>query len=228
MPHLFIERTRQYSCYRRRLLGLKGLYWELINALTYFTGGFIFLVGSLFFIPAFKFYYDGGLWLFVIGSWFYIGVTIQDMFEVFCHWYHKSANRQRDIVELIAALFYMGGSVLFVIGSFYFFASLSKHHPVVGPWCFVIGSLLFIIGALLNVLKAKKAISLLNATAISFICGSLLFFVASIPYLWLLKHPVYVNLVYGYSAWEYVAGSLLFMLGGVTNYCRIFKAESYF
>ena len=62
----------------------------------------------------------------------------------------------------------------------------------------------------------------MNLTAIAFIVGSVLFTVASVPYLWDVKAPSDRTTLYAFLAWQYLIGSVLFFLGGVSNYFRAY------
>jgi hypothetical protein len=46
--------------------------------------------------------------------------------------------------------------------------------------------------------------------------------VASIPYLWDIANPVDRQTINGFLAGQYLVGSVLFFLGGVFNYWRVF------
>ena len=60
----------------------------------------------------------------------------------------------------------------------------------------------------------------MNLTAITFVTGSMLFVVASIPYLFTLQSAADQRTVDAFLAGQYVIGSALFLLGGVFNYRR--------
>jgi hypothetical protein len=63
---------------------------------------------------------------------------------------------------------------------------------------------------------------LMNLTAVSFVVGSVLFTVASIPYLWDFQaQPDQIRML-GFLAWQYLAGSVMFLVGGVFNYWRAY------
>jgi len=62
----------------------------------------------------------------------------------------------------------------------------------------------------------------MNLTAVSFIDGSILFAVASAPYLWTIENPTDRYTLFTFLAWQYLIGSALFLLGGVFNYCRAY------
>jgi hypothetical protein len=52
--------------------------------------------------------------------------------------------------------------------------------------------------------------------------GSVLFAVASVPYLWDVSNPSLQVTLYTFLAWQYLIGSLLFFAGGVFNYWRAY------
>lgn len=102
-----------------------------------------------------------------------------------------------------------------------------------GSWCFIVGSVLFLVGAFINVIQIIQAgsmvtLQLMNATAICFTVGSVIFLVGSIPYLWPSSHHVVPQELYAYLAWEYIAGSILFLLGGLFNFIRAYLANSHY
>jgi hypothetical protein len=96
-----------------------------------------------------------------------------------------------------------------------------------GAWSFITGSFLFALGACINVLQIIQAenlitMQLMNLTAVTFVVGSVLFMVASVPYLWGIKNPSTQTTLYAYLAWQYLIGSTLFFAGGVFNYWRAY------
>ena len=60
----------------------------------------------------------------------------------------------------------------------------------------------------------------------TFVVGSVLFTVASIPYLWDVKNPSLKTTLYAFLAWQYLIGSVLFFGGGVFNYWRAYVVVS--
>jgi hypothetical protein len=62
----------------------------------------------------------------------------------------------------------------------------------------------------------------MNLTAVAFVVGSVVFAVASIPYLWQLKASSDRTTLDACLAWQYLFGSVLFFLGGVFNYWRAY------
>jgi len=82
---------------------------------------------------------------------------------------------------------YVIASVLFLLGSVFSCPACSKE--AWGAWGFIIGSALFAVGAVISVTQITEAsmlicLQLLNAVAICFVIGSILFLIPSIPYLW--------------------------------------------
>ena len=85
--------------------------------------------------------------------------------------------------------------------------------------------MLFAVGAVVNVLQVVRApdrniLQLMNLTAITFVTGSMLFAVASIPYLFDLQSSADERTIDAFLASQYVLGSVLFLLGGWFNYRR--------
>eukprot|EP01024_Parvocaulis_polyphysoides_P041376 TRINITY_DN37945_c0_g1_i2.p8 TRINITY_DN37945_c0_g1~~TRINITY_DN37945_c0_g1_i2.p8 ORF type:complete len:148 (+),score=13.51 TRINITY_DN37945_c0_g1_i2:476-919(+) len=89
----------------------------------------------------------------------------------------------------------------------------------------------FLVGACVNVVQIVEAgsilsMQLLNATAICFVVGSVMFAVASIPYLWKLDGSHIQDTLFTYVAWQYIVGSILFFLGGLFNFYRAFTVAA--
>ncbi len=227
MPHLFTNRPRCHDLFNQNA-GLRDQFrWETINTAAYLLGGFVFAVGSVLFFPALSAYLDVGACLFIVGSLFYLLVTGHDLAEVVQYMMtRRIAETVWDKLEFWAALTYVIGTVLFIIGSVFFLSMVGLIRA--GSWCFIIGSLLFIIAATINVLQIVQAkdlvtLQLMNLTAIMFVTGSLLFVVASVPYLWVLTGSSDRVEVYTFLASQYLAGSILFLIGGVFNYWKAYK-----
>ncbi len=225
MPHLFTNRQRRHDLSAARGQAGRQFVWETVNAVLYKIGGVVFIIGSILFFPRFGAYADAGAWTFFFGSLLYLVVTGHDAIEV---WRNRSATTGHDIrgqLEVIAAGGYLIGTLLFTVGSILFLSSVGL--TTAGAWCFVLGSLLFLIAASVNVLQIVEASSLLtlqlmNLTAVSFVAGSVLFTVASIPYLWLIDNAADQREIGAFQAWQYLFGSALFLLGGVFNYWRAY------
>ncbi|MDZ7732647.1 MAG: hypothetical protein U5R31_05575 [Acidimicrobiia bacterium] len=77
---------------------------------------------------------------------------------------------------------------------------------------------------MLQIVQAKdlRILQLMNLTALTFVTGSILFTVASIPYLFHLRNATDESIVDSYLAAQYVAGSTLFLLGGLISYRRAY------
>jgi hypothetical protein len=220
---MFVNRPRLYAPGDLPLTSGKHATWEAINAACYLIGGVIFVVGSVCFFPALSSYQNLGAWLFVLGSLLYLLVSGHDLMEV-VRTNQVWRNRMGGFaLELFAALLYGTGSLIFILGSLFFLNWVDMAQA--GAWCFIVGSLLFIVGAGINVLRILDArspqrLQLMNLTAITFIVGSVLFAVASVPYLWTLTSDRDKWTLFTYLVWLYVAGSILFLVGGLFNAWR--------
>ena len=225
MPHMFTNRPRLHNLTKGRADRRAQFCWETINAVFYKIGGVLFIIGSIYFFPRFEAYADIGAWTFFIGSLFYLVVTVHDLLEVRLHWQTTDHHSRDEILEYTAASSYVWGTILFTAGSVFFLSAVGWFHA--GAWTFVIGSLLFVVGACINVLQIVQSrsmvtLQLMNLTAVSFVVGSVLFTVASVPYLWDVKTPSDRMTLYAFLAWQYLIGSALFFLGGVFNYWRAY------
>jgi len=150
-------------------------------------------------------------------------VTLHDLLEALS--YRRSEMHQglRSDLEIVAAISYVAGTGLFLIGSVFFLSVIDW--TAGGAWCFIVGSGLFVVGASVNVLQIVQAgslitLQLMNLTAVSFVVGSVLFAVASVPYLWSFDSDGDLFKLYTFLAWQYLIGSCLFLLGGLFNYWR--------
>lgn len=225
MPHLFINRRRLHDLTSGREDLRAQFRWETINAVFYVIGGMFFIVGSIFFFPTFEAYANIGAWIFFSGSLLYLIVTVHDFAEV-SRYFRKSHHHDRNQnLEYTAAASYVWGTVLFIVGSVFFLSYVGWFKA--GAWCFVFGSLLFVLAACINVLQIVKSdsittLQLMNLTAVAFVVGSVLFTVASVPYLWKVQTESDRTILYAFLAWQYLTGSVLFFIGGVFNYWRAY------
>jgi hypothetical protein len=225
MPHLFTNRPRLHDLTASSADIRAQFRWETINAVAYKLGGLVFIIGSILFFPAFEAYADVGAWTFFAGSLIYLLVTVHDLLEVLRNWRESSVPRTGRVLDSIAALSYVWGTILFTVGSIFFLSAVGW--VTAGAWTFVIGSLLFVLGACVNVLQivradSKLTLQLMNLTALTFVVGSVLFAVASIPYLWPAAPEPFERTLFAFLAWQYLTGSLLFFLGGLFNYWRAY------
>ena len=138
------------------------------------------------------------------------------------------SRETRFRLDLASSLIYVFGSSLFIVGSVVFLPSIQ--HPKFGALLFIIGSILFAVGALINMVQIFEshdgaAASLLtallaNLTAASYLIGSTMFGVASVPYLFDFAETADANLIYTFLGWNYILGSVAFTIGGTINYVR--------
>ncbi|MCF8122995.1 MAG: YrhK family protein [Desulfarculaceae bacterium] len=225
MPHMIVNRPRLYDFAKNRTDLRAQFRWETINAILYKLGGMVFIVGSILFFPVFTRYSDIGAWVFFGGSLVYLVVTVHDLAEVRRFWRSNHHHKMGQLLEYIAASAYVSGTVLFTVGSTFFLTEVGMFQA--GAWCFVMGSLLFVLAACINVLQILKSSSiitlqLMNLTAVSFVVGSVLFTVASVPYLWKIHSAIDQTILYRFLAFQYLIGSVLFFVGGVFNYWRAY------
>lgn len=225
MPHMFANRQRLYNPLSDGEDAEAQFRWETINAALYKAGGLVFILGSVLFFPSLQRYTDVGAWTFLIGSLLYLVVTAHDYFEVSRNWRRKDEHTRYDVLERVAAAAYLLGTLLFTVGSVLFLNAIDQ--TIAGAWCFVVGSLLFVVGSGINILQILRSdnvitMQLMNLTAVSFVVGSVLFMVASIPYLWNFQAQADRIHMFRFLAWQYLAGSCLFFLGGVFNYWRAY------
>lgn len=223
MPHMFTNRPRLHNLAKGRTAPRSQFRWETVNAVLYILGGVTFMAGSLCFFPSAGKYADWGAWIFLFGSLLYLVVTLHDWAEVRHHWRTIRQAGSGAVLEFVAATSYVLGTVLFTVGSVFFLSAVGQIKA--GAWCFVAGSVLFIAGACINALQIVKSrnmliLQLMNITAVTFIIGAVLFTVASIPYLWDMRARQDIELLHVFLAWQYLAGSLFFLLGGVSNFWR--------
>ncbi|MCT8970478.1 YrhK family protein [Microbaculum marinisediminis] len=234
MPHLIANRPRLYDLTRAHPSARDQFRWETINAVTYKLGGVVFIVGSVMFFPQLEAWADVGAWLFVVGSLMYLAVNLHDVAEVVRHRRETRHTPQRTglnwtvaklTLEALAVGAYVLGSLLFIVGSVLFLSAIDW--VVGGAWCFIVGSLLFVVGASVNILQIVEAESLvtmqlMNLTAVTYVIGSVLFAVASVPYLWRFAASADETRTLTFLAAQFVIGSALFLLGGLFNYRRAF------
>lgn len=225
MPHFFTTRRRLFDMVKSGHGIWTRFRWEILNVSVDILGGIIFIIGSLFFFPGFSEYENWGAGLFFVGSALYLLVTGHDWVELRRH-LRKIAHKpkRRAVYEWIAVYAYFGATLLFLVGSLLFLSWFAKYET--GAWLFIVGSVAFALGAAINVLQVQKearvaAMRLLNLTALCFLAGSVLFAVASVPYLWDFHSDGDKNTVFTFMAWQYLVGSGLFFLGGVFSGCRV-------
>ena len=227
MPHHFVNRVRSHPFIGEEPSRRNQLRWESASAIIYLVGGVLFVWGSVRFFPSLESRAENeGAWIFFAGSLLYLVVTGHDADEVVR--YRRQLDRcptLSDRFELWAAGSYLIGTLLFIVGSVCFLSWVGDYSA--GAWCFVLGSLLFAFGATIDVVQIVQApdirmLQLLNLTALSFVVGSVLFAVASVPYLFTFQNVDDERTVDTFLAAQFVVGSALFLVGGIFNYRRAF------
>ncbi len=223
MPHLVTNRPRVGNPGQQDPDNPSHDQWEQLSSAVYGLGGLTFITGSIFFLPALSSLQYLGDWLFFVGSLLYLLVTGHDLLEVLRFWHLFATETLAQTLEFTASFNYVGGSILFALGSLFFLPDWGWSIP--GAWCFIVGSAAFVVGANVNLLQVVEAPSLVylelfNLTVAAFAVGSILFFVASIPFIWHLHNSSDTQLILTYVAWEYIGGSMLFLIGGVFIYWR--------
>lgn len=221
MSHMFVNRPRRLHLKNPEAEPHIHFRWETVNALLYLLGGLIFAAGSLFFYPELEAYRGVGAWGFFGGSLVYLVVTLHDLGEVIRNRNDYGRPGWNELLDLVAAISYVVGTILFAVGSLYFVPWLEN--MTVGGWCFIVGSLAFVLGACINVVEIVRARSrmtmqLMNLTAVCFVVGSVMFTVASVPYLWIPEKDQ--TELFAYLASQYLVGSILFFVGGILNFWR--------
>ncbi|MFB6319432.1 YrhK family protein [Saccharicrinis sp. FJH54] len=231
MPHLFTNRPRQHNIFSNAPAGSVHFSWESFNSVLYLLGGLTFVTGSIFFLPQYDQNPDTGAWIFFGGSLVYLLVTVHDLFEASAYLRSRQHASFWERIELFAAIVYVSGTILFIVGSLFFLKETDM--VAAGSWCFILGSFLFLLGAFINVIQIIQAgtmftLQLMNATAICFTVGAVIFLLASVPYLWTFKQSALSEKLYGYMAWEYITGSIFFLAGGMFNYYRSYLANKHY
>ena len=225
MPHVFSNRRRIMNLTANKKELASQFRWETINAIAYKIGGILFVIGSYFFFPNQAQYSHIGGVIFLIASLIYLVVNVHDMAEIRRYWKSHTAHNRQDRLEYFAGATYMMGTLSFVLGRVVGFEVIG--YPIASAWLFIIGSVLFVFGASTNVFLIIRAesvqlLQLMNLTSITFIVGSVLYAIASVPYLWAFESPTDHLLILNFLAWQYLLGSLLFLLGGIFNYWRVY------
>jgi len=228
MPHSFSENKifKKENQSTELELKLPTLISETFVDWVYLLGGVTFVIGSIFFLPKMEAFGDTGAWTFILGSLMYLIVTGYELTMSIKLIKNNKVNTRWTHLEFLSTMMYVIGAATYLFGSILFLSDINQVFE--GAISFIIGSLLFLIGASINVIEITNASStetlqLMNGAAIMYIGGSLLFLVASIPYVW---HGISIHeqsIIYSYVAMEYVAGSLLFTFGGVFSMIKTYK-----
>lgn len=224
MPHLFVNRERLLSPFQIRPRPKRDFAWANVNELAYLAGSGLFIVGSLFFFPRFGSQLYVGVVICLVGSLLYIAVTAQDLLEAIQYRILR-ARRGRELppLQLTAAIGYIAGSSLHVGSDFIYLFEPALIVP--SAWLALVGSVLFVLAATCNVVDVVNApsrsiLQLTNLTAVSFVVGSVIFSIASVPGLWREWNATDRDDLLAFLAALYVIGSVIFLVGGLFNYRR--------
>ncbi|MGR5065168.1 YrhK family protein [Photobacterium sp. DNB22_13_2] len=223
MAHILSNRYRIQDLTTNKEELKKQFRWDTINAITYKIGGLLFVIGSFFLFPARSEHASTGGAIFLTASLLYLIVNVHDLLEIRRYWKSQPTHNLQLKLEYFAGISYLLGTLCFVCGRICSFSTVGL--SVTGTWLFISGSILFVFGALSNVLliikeSSVQQLQLMNLTAICFVIGSLLFALATIPYLWRFESAKDQLTIFNFVAWQYMLGSSLFFLGGIFNYFR--------
>ncbi|MFC0269373.1 YrhK family protein [Kushneria aurantia] len=229
MPHMVASRRRMYSPTSSADDRNAHSRWETFNARTYMLGGLGFILASVLFLPSLSAFHALAAWLFFAASLCYLLVTTHDLYETLRYWYHHHHLGLSGVGELVAVTSYFVASVLFALGSLYFLPGWGW--DALGAWCFIIGSVLFLVGAFLNLpqlVKSPTGISmvLFNLTLVTFLIGSTLFLVATIPYLMHFDSQHTSDEVFRLAVGQFIAASILFLFGGIFMFWRLYMMNA--
>lgn len=178
----------------------------------------MFLLGSILQFPHIEAFGQGGMFLYLVGSILYLIITGYQCYESVNQFKVSSKQKIWTKIRIIESLLYFIGTLLFLVGSIQFLDPIDE--VVSGAVFFVIGSVCFTIAAMVNIMEIIQedgpiTLQLANGIAVSFVLGSVLFMVGSIPFIWRGKDLSGNMELYQYVIWEYIVGSCLFLLGGV-------------
>lgn len=229
MPHMMTSRPRLYSPMHKKENRDAHLRWETINALTYKLGGLGFIVASILFLPSLSGLHFLAAGLFFLASLCYLLVTLHDLVETLRYWLGHQSDTFGRAGEILSVASYFIASLLFTLGSLYFLPDWGSE--AAGAWCFIIGSGLFMLGATLNLPQivtapTKRCVVLFNLTLVTFLIGSALFLVASVPYLMQFPSTTTAVEIQRLAVGQFIAASALFLLGGLFIYWRLYVMKS--
>ena len=136
--------------------------WKLVEyvvASLYTLGSVIFVVGSVFFIPAVEEVTppDIGTWLFIVGSLIFMGGAILNMIQL----YTVTSPLSVQLLNATAVQFLLG-STCYLVGSVVYLLPWGSDEAwrVAGDlaaWLFVIGSCLFFTGGAVNWIRIRSS-----------------------------------------------------------------------
>lgn len=256
MPHVVVERLRSVGVICKQGLAKKkgefyaGLVLEGLDILA----GFLFLVGSVYFLPELSQDIDlffRGCALCMLGSMIYLVITAYTTVEAF---------RYGDVIELWENTFYFVGSVLFTIGVVLYWPnehqyewlrlehlkdwSIAQYLNLMAPeyegcLLFIAGSVLFALGAGANIVKmppfeasgvseptdkAREALHRMAWWTTMFYMVGAVLFV--VGSVAILPELHYGDALVRFGIWCFIIGSAFYVFGGALNFWRMVLRSS--
>lgn len=219
MPHTFTNRTRKFANLFSPPHELpKHFRWEKINAGCYELGGILFVIASVLYLPYYERFKTTASRTIIAASTCFLIVSLHDCLEFL------TLGKDIRRIDFIALALYILGSSCLIHGAFYFFPETPSEH--VGYFSFALASISFIIGSILNSLlifesPTRRTAQYFLLTAISFIIGSTMFLVGSTAHVVLsYRNPQDETVVDSFLASFYIAGSVMFCIGGIFHALR--------
>jgi hypothetical protein len=171
-----------------------------VHGLALVLGGALYVVGSVLFLPQLSQYADISAWCFVVGSTPYLIVAVIEAFA--------SKGRAEFTISATSAL----AAACFLVGSV-FFLSYVAIFPI-GSGMFLFGCLLLTIGNVTGLLCLAGSSRMLIMVDLSFLVGSTIFIIASIPYMFDFQAAANNIQISTFLASLYIVGSFFFLLAG--------------
>jgi len=239
MPHLVIARIRsclaifpfqQHQNERRR----DAFCAYMVETLD-LCGGFIFLAGSICFLPAFSHELNiflAGCVLFVVGGVLSASICSFSLVESVRTKGVKTFEACQNALYLVGSIFYVAGSILYwppeahhkgmdwLVQNMSLGVYFNLFDPEFeGTVLFIIGSIFFVLAAFVNGLdqRGHSNGSMMTATTSLYMSGSLLFVfgsVAFLPDMGCNEH------IFALGAWSFVIGSVFYVAGSVISIVR--------
>jgi len=232
MPHLLIDRIRANLIVTRKNYALLAYAVEVVDI----VGGFMFLVGSAFFLPPYSHdlqIFLAGCIIYVIGSALYFMVCVFTLVEAFVE---KGARSW----EFFENALYLLGSWVFFIGTVFYWPEEAHHHAVYyvqqcslaqyfnlfspefeGTLLFIAGSVLYAMAAFTNALNQRTsddlASRLLTVVTTLYMMGSILFIVGSFAFLPDVGCGIRMIIL---GAWTFIIGSFFFLVASILSLWR--------
>lgn len=181
--------------------------------------GLLFVIGSIYFLPSHAEEHP------VIGpAFFIVGASLSSLISTFdLYELLATASQQLDWLSVTTTTLYLVGAVVYVIGSILFLPVVNQ--VTAGAIAFVLGSMAYIVAAVVNRWAVEEqddrwqGRAALHLTLDGYLLGATFFLGACLPYLAVdeCTNPD----LHWYLSGQFIAGSLLFVVGGLANYARV-------